>query len=215
MKIRTLIQFQDALDAEIGWRFKEIVDLKSSVRSIGGLSRATLIRAGTALLYAHWEGFIKSSSQLYIYFINGQRLKYSDVKTPIFAMGVKGHLNTLRESGNYADNSKALEFIRHRMDDRVAINFSGVINTDSNLSSKVFSNIAESLCISLSAYESKFNLIDESLVGRRNKIAHGEYLDISIEDWRNLADEVLILLRSYKTDMENAATNASFRYGAV
>lgn len=211
MKIRTLSQFQDALDAESGWRFKEIVDLKTSVRLNGNLSRPTVIRAGTALLYAHWEGFVKASSQLYILFINGQRIRYADVKTPIVVMGIKGHLISVRESGNYEDNVAALDFIRRNMEERVSISYSGVVNTESNLSSKVFSNIAQSLCIATGPYEAKFKLIDESLVKRRNKIAHGEFLDISIEEWRNLADEVLALIRSYKTDIENAATSSSFK----
>lgn len=69
MKIRTLGQLQDALDSEMSWRLKEIADLKSNVKSTSGLARSTLIRAGTALLYAHWEGFIKAASSAYVLFL--------------------------------------------------------------------------------------------------------------------------------------------------
>ena len=56
------------------------------------------------------------------------------------------------------------------------MNMSRAIDTKSNLTSKVFANIANSLDIATVAYETKFNLIDESLVRRRNEIAHGNYL---------------------------------------
>jgi hypothetical protein len=207
MKIKTLGELQDTLDSEMGWRIKEIADLKTNVKTGKGLARSTLIRAGTALLYAHWEGFIKASSSLYVSFLNGQRFRYSELNGPFVVMGMKGHLDALRESGNYRGNLSALDFIRNNMDRRFKVDFSGVINTEANLSSKVFSNIAFSLCIPTANYEARYNLIDERLLRRRNMIAHGEYVDIEADEWRSLADEVLFLLRSYKTDIENAATN--------
>lgn len=211
MKIRNITQFQDALDKEIGWRKKEIIDLKSSVSSSGILPRPTLIRAGTALLYAHWEGFIKNSSILYVYFINGKRVKYSNLKSPFIVMGLKNYLKSLSGSGNYDENAKALDFIRENMNEWFSINNLSVVKTDSNLSSKVFANIATSLCIPVNNYEPRFNFIDESLVARRNKIAHGEYIDINADEWRRLADEVLFLLANYKTDLENAASCSTFQ----
>jgi hypothetical protein len=85
------------------------------------------------------------------------------------------------------------------------------IDTESNLTSKVFANIAASLDIDTSWYETKFNLIDESLVRRRNKVAHGDYLDLEPDDFLSLADEILGMMRCYKTDLENAASTAAYR----
>lgn len=211
MKIRTLGHLQDCLDKEMGWRLKEVADLKTSVKSSKLLSQSTLIRAGVAILYAHWEGFIKSSSLAYVEYLNSQKICYYELKAPFVVMGMKSHLNTLRESGSYEGNMSALSFLTTKMSERFNVDFSGAVNTESNLSSTVFFNIASSLCISHAPYEAKANLIDESLLKRRNKIAHGEYLDIDSDEWRNLADEVLVLLRSYKTDVENAATMMSYR----
>jgi hypothetical protein len=45
---------------------------------------------------------------------------------------------------------------------------------------------------------------------RRNKIAHGEYLDLTHDNYRELADEILILLRLFKTDIENAAVLSKY-----
>lgn len=210
MKIRTLGDLQDALDNEMAWRIKEIVDLKTNVKINKSLARSTLIRAGTALLYAHWEGFIKTSSSFYVQYINGQRVKYSELKPTFIVMGLKRHLNILQESGNYHVNLETLKFLLDNMNNRFSVDISKVINTESNLSAKVFSNIAMSLCIPLYQYETRYKFIDENLLDRRNKIAHGEYLDINADDWRQLADDVLLLLRWYKTDIENAATGMTY-----
>ena len=44
--------------------------------------------------------------------------------------------------------------------------------------------------ISTEPYETKFNLIDNSLVDRRNKVAHGEFLEIGGQDFGKLIDEI-------------------------
>ncbi|MEA2757178.1 MAG: hypothetical protein QOJ54_3467, partial [Aliidongia sp.] len=72
--------------------------------------------------------------------------------------------------------------------------------------SKVFTNIATSIDISTDVYEAKYHLIDESLVQRRNKVAHGEYLDLGADDFLVLANEVIMIMRNFKTDLQNAAS---------
>ena len=74
----------------------------------------------------------------------------------------------------------------------------------------MFENIALSIGINTQPYESRFKLMDESLLSRRNKIAHGEYLNLNADAWRNLADEVISLMRDFKTDIENAASRSAF-----
>jgi RiboL-PSP-HEPN len=120
--------------------------------------------------------------------------------------GLKGYLNTLTTSRKAEANEKAVDFVLDQMDKPAKITLASAIDTESNLTSKVFDNIAISLSISPTAYEAKYNLIDQSLVLRRHKIAHGEYLDIDAKEWRDLSREILSLMRAFKTDIENAAT---------
>jgi hypothetical protein len=209
-KIRTLTQLQGALDAEMSWRIKEISDFKLVTKAQAVTSR-TFIRAGVALVYAHWEGFIKAASQDYVNFVDNQGHIYRDLKTCFAVFGLKGRLGLLSESRKAKPNIEALEFVLAEMDKPTKISMSSAIDTEANLTSKVFANIAASLDISISPYETKFNLIDESLVNRRNKVAHGEYLDLPQADFIVLADEVLQMMRSYKTDIENAASLQSYK----
>jgi hypothetical protein len=209
-KIRTLSQLQESLDVEMSWRIKEISLFKLVTKSQPPTAR-TFVRAGVALLYSHWEGFIKSASEAYLNFVDNQGHVYRDLKTCFAVFGLKGRLAVLSESRKAKPNIDALDFVLTEIDTTAKMNMASAIDTESNLTSKVFANIAESLNISISPYETKFNLIDVSLVNRRNKVAHGEYLDIAIADFVVLTDEILQMMRNYKTDIENAASLQNYK----
>lgn len=209
-KLRTVGQLQEVLDNEMSWRIKEISHFKLAAKSQDAMAR-TFIRAGVALVYAHWEGFIKSSSEHYLNFVDNQGHVYRDLQTCFAVFGLKGKLASLAESRKAKGNIEALDFVLAEMDKPARMNMGSAINTESNLTSTVFANIAASLDISILPYETKFNLIDQSLVRRRNKVAHGEYLDLDPADFVVLADEMLTMMRSYKTDIENAASLQSYK----
>lgn len=207
--IRTLDQLQAGLDSEMAWRVKEIgafvVDSKMS-----SLERKFYIRAGIVLIYAHWEGFIKRASEQYLDFIQHQGHTYEQLKSCFAVFGLKGKLQTLITSRKATPNIEAFDFIFSELQQRANLNLSSAINTESNLTSTVFTNIANSLDINIDGYATKFKLIDESLVDRRNKVAHGEYLDLGGREFGELVDEVLKMMRGYKTDLENAASTKSY-----
>jgi MAE_28990/MAE_18760-like HEPN len=209
-EVRTLSQFQDALDREMSWRVKEIGVFDVASRKNGPENKA-FIRAGVALTYAHWEGFIKASSEIYLKYVDCKNLPYRDLKTCFAVLGLKGKLKLLVESNSSIANITALDFIIGELDGAAKINMASAINTHSNLSSKVFCNIANSLDIDTSPYDTRFNLIDKTLVDQKNAIAYGEYLILSGPDFGILVNEVLDLMRQYKTDLQNAASLESYR----
>ena len=213
-KIKTIEQLQNTLDREFSWRLKEIANLKIVVRTSGMMSKNTAVRAAIPLLYGHWEGFIKNSSTFYLEFVNGQSLTYSELKTCFVVFGVKRKINDLIASKNSNVSITTLNFLREELDERAKLKIESAIRTEFNLSSKVFSNIASSIGLSTSNYESRYHLIDESLLNRRNHIAHGEYLEVDSEGFRDLADQILILLRLYKTDIENAVSLEEYKVRA-
>lgn len=198
----------------MSWRVKEIGVFNIASRQ-NGSERRSFIRAGVALTYAHWEGFIKKSSEIYLEYVSYKRLSYRELKTCFAVFGLKGSLNTLAESTKSKANIEAFDFIMENLDGVAQLNLGTAIKTESNLSSNVFCNIAASLNIDTSPYDTRFNLIDKSLVDRRNAIAHGEYLDLSGPEFSDLVDEVLSMMRQYKTDLQNAASLESFKRPAV
>lgn len=205
-KIRTVSKAQDVLDNEFAWRLKEIADIKSAIRTADAVHQRTLIRAAIPLLYAHWEGFVKVASETYLNYIANQGHRYRELKSCFIVRGLKGRLNELVESSNARRNNDIVDFVLNELDSRANIPHKGVIDSASNLSSTVFINIASSIGISTKPYETKYNFIDESVLRRRNQIAHGEFLDVRDSEYDNISDEVVNLLRGFKTDIENALT---------
>lgn len=166
------------------------------------------------MVYAHWEGFIKSASEAYLEFVNNQGHRYRELQTCFVVFGMKGKLALLGDSKQARTNIEVLDFVMSEMDQPAKMALSNAIRTESNLTSTVFRNIAQSINVSIKQYEPRFPLIDESLVGRRNSIAHGEYLGLEPGEFIQLADEILLMMRWYKTDLENAATLKEYRRAA-
>ena len=207
---RTLTEFQEALDKEMAWRVKEIGVFNSLSRK-NEVENRSFVRAGVALTYTHWEGFVKTSSEIYLDYIRCKNLSYRKLKTCFAVFGLKYHLRTLIESKKSISNRDALDFVIDGLDCTAEFHFPSAINTQSNLSSSVFCNIANSLSIDLAPYQAKFPLIDKKLVEKRNSIAHGERITISGVDFGQLVKETLEIMRYYKTDLENAASTEAFR----
>lgn len=141
-------------------------------------------------------------------------MKYKELQSCFIVFGVKRKINDLVSSKSSTVSISTLEFLRDELNERANLKIESAIRTEFNLSSKVFDNIAKSIGLNTSIYESRYNLIDESLLSRRNHIAHGEYLDVDADGFRSLADEILLLLRSYKTDIENAVTLEAYKISA-
>jgi hypothetical protein len=210
-KLHTLTELQDHLDNDFAWRIQEISNLKTAIKNSVSISQRTLIRAAITMLYAHWEGFVKNASEAYLNYISNQGLSYRQLRTCLISVGVQKHLNTLNQCKKAKKNVAIIEFLLNELDSKANIISEKSINTRSNLNSEVFENIATSLGFSIANYEAKFNLIDESLLNRRNTIAHGQFLDIDKTRYLDLNDEIVALMRAYKNDIENSLVLSSFR----
>lgn len=209
--VRTLSLFADAMDAEFAWRAKELAEIRLAVKAASGSTRAMLIRAGIALLYAHWEGFVKNSSTLYVEYVNRRGLLYKDLQTSFIALGLRKRLNEATETKKHSIRMSAVEFVLSEIEKRAELPVRSAIQTRSNLNSEVFENIGTICGITLARYEPYYNLVDESLLKRRNAIAHGEYLDLGADEYLALSDEVRKLMRWYKDDIDNAAATGAYK----
>ena len=213
MKIRTLGQLQDSLDSELGWRIKEISDIKTTINASNGTHQKTLMRAGVPLLYAHWEGFVKRASDTYINFVAYQRLNLGELSNNFVALSAKTVIHDISDSDSAELANKVVDFLWSNSDSRAPLPKQPIVSTKSNLSSSVFKNISNIIGVDWTRYSTRFNLIDSSLVERRNYIAHGEFLDLHHDSYQELSDDVVELLRWVKTDIENGASTGSFRRG--
>lgn len=209
-KLRTLSEFQDELDKSFAWRLREVSYIRTSAMGSQSFAQAAMLRAGLPLLYAHWEGFVKQASEIYIGYVSAQKIPIQQLASCFVVFGAKKHLVHLAQSKSATVNIEAVEFLRASESLASILSLSTSVNTESNLSSTVFENIATSVGVSLAPYSAYANLIDKTLVDRRNKIAHGEYLELDGEAFESLAEDVVKLLRMYKNDIENLASTKAF-----
>lgn len=209
MKIRVVNDLLTYLDDDISWRRKEIIELLALATKAKGKNADVHVRAGVALLYAHWEGFIKNAANAYVSYLSFRGDKTRDLQDCFIALSVKTKLSEMGQSGKSCVAIPVVANLLLDLDRRATLPKAG-ITAESNLSSDVFQNIAGWLGIETTQYSTRFTLIDESLLASRNKIAHGEFLSINPLRFTTLADEILEMMTWFKTDIENAVAQSAF-----
>ena len=90
-KIRTLTQLQEVLDADMGWRIKEISTFKLAAKA-DRANQKVFVRAGVALVYAHWEGFVKNPRRGVSKLRGQSGPRDRDLKSCFSIFGLKGKL---------------------------------------------------------------------------------------------------------------------------
>lgn len=212
MTIRTQDELIKQVDQQLIWRRKELTEIRTLIEGCHkDCSRQrTLIRAGVALLYAHWEGFVKISGTYLLEYISEQRCVHADLNQNILSIILRKHINTAKHSKKVSVTGDLVEFFCTKMQSRARISTKDVVDTGSNLTSSVLYEILWMLGLDKTDYDTKKVLIDEKLVSQRNHIAHGEPLGISVGDYLELYDEVQILLDMFRTQVQNACVNKTF-----
>lgn len=215
MRLRTEMELQEYLDYELAWRLREIDYTKTAVRRASGNAQLAVARAGLALLYAHWEGFVKAASEALLNFVLHRRFKYRQLRPCFIAHGLAMHLDVLVESNKHHKRFDCMRFVVEKLDEQANFPWEDVIRTQGNLSSAVFQSIVAAIAIDPAKYQSRYNWIDKVLLERRNRIAHGERMEFSASEFPGLADETLTLLRWFKTDIENSVATKAYLAAAA
>lgn len=206
-KIRTLEELQAVLDSDLVWRKRELAALKSlvSAKSTPPEWTRCYIRAGIALLYAHWEGFVKAAGTAYLTYVASKRLTYRELTSNFVALAMKARLNSAKDTNRATVYTQVAEFFMTQMSDRCALPTD--VDTHANLNSAVLREVLCVLGLDHREFESKALLIDERLVNARNKVAHGEHLLIDVDDFLELHSAVVMMIDALASQISNAAAN--------
>jgi len=212
MTIRTFDELADSLSSELAWRKKELSDLKFFIEqnSTSRLRKQVLSRSGITILYAHWEGFIKLCGSYFLEYIAMQRHKNKELRKNLLTLSMRNYINFSQNSKKSSEYGKITDFFMTRMNSRSSIPFKKAINTESNLSSKVFKEITWCLGIDYSIYETKEKFIDSRLLGRRNHIAHGQNMEINVSEYNEMRETLIEMMTNFKTQIENSAINREY-----
>jgi len=176
-----LDEFEQTLQKELSWRKKEISELLLYSKQT---PQEVLLKSLILLIYAHWEGFIKKSSKLYLKYISDQNLKIGLLTQNFRAISLKTQIGKCLEAKESLTLGNELVFINtysKKQNAKFKLNINieneqdnAIINTKSNLSPKIFKNILNILGIN---YKDTFKLKEEyfnkNLLNNRNQIGHG------------------------------------------
>jgi MAE_28990/MAE_18760-like HEPN len=211
MKIRTLENLNQRLTDDLIWRKGELADLKGLIenRSFIAGKHNTLLRSGVTILYAHWEGYIKTAATSYLEFVARQKLTYDELAINFVAIAMKVKLNEVTEANKATVFTEATKFILTQTNQRSSIPYENVVATGSNLSSSILREITCLLGLDYTFYETHQIMIDEQLLSRRNKIAHGEnlkYLSLDRDEYQELHEQILKMMEYFRNQIENHAT---------
>lgn len=210
--IRTTDELLEKVGTELIWRRKELSELKGLVQETRGQLRSrVIIRSAVALLYAHWEGFVKKSSSYYLEFVSSHRLPYGKLAPNFVALSIKSKFVELAASEKISGANGLADFFCNSLEKQSYVPYKGAVDTKSNLSSKVLQDLLSALGLPPTNFSTRMNYIDSNLVNPRNHIAHGEDFNLSIDEYMDLHESVMALLETYKNEVENAAVLKTYQ----
>jgi hypothetical protein len=211
MKVRSQLELDGLLDNDLGWRKQELATILSVLASNKRKhERSALIRAAVCMLYAHWEGFAKAGAVAYLTYVLHQGKRLSELK-PGFAL--------LESAGDFKSSIQARSlgrFCRIFNDAEVSeVNCTFrpeiCIETRSNLDSSSLRDLFSVTAMRYTRWwQTKEKWIDAVLIGRRNKVAHGESLYLTIDEIDDMHKITVEILEGLKTDIMNAATQSEY-----
>jgi len=212
-KNRTLLDLQDNIDRDFGWRIKELSLLTSKIPNTPNRDplQDVLIRAGVTMLYAHWEGFVKCAAENYLNYVSLKKLRHDQLESCFVALCLKKKINEMDNTNRFDLQTAAVDFMLQQLNERAYIPYEGIIQTKSNLSFFVFRDICTVIGIDYKKYQLKENLIDQELLQFRNSIAHGKYLSMNFNEYQDIYQKVIEMMRDIKDDIMNAAATEKFK----
>jgi len=213
MKIRTIDQLLDKVSAERVWRIREISSLRSQcyAKNLPDHAAKALRRSFVPIAYAHWEGFVKKTAHYYLELVAMQRLPLGELNSSFMSLYLWKEYATSLSRGKASSLVEVCNALTTQNTTQVRIHFKDVIPTNSNLDSKTLYEICSILGLSFDPFKTKALFIDATLVGQRNHIAHGEDQEISKDDMEDIKEEVVGLIDTFRTEVENAATSSAFK----
>jgi hypothetical protein len=210
MKVSTPAQVARRLDRSIAWRKKELTQQKFLADSASAGNAEVLRRSGITLLYAHWEGFIKDASNIYLRYLSSAPVELTRLRPCFVAIALGGEIKTAGQAKKTSSHAKLVELFRS-IDTPPPLQrrlpWKNVISTRSNLKSAVLREITATLGLDYTPFELKEKAVIDRLVTFRNSVAHGEGQAISQADYNTLHTETIDLLDKYRDLIEDAAYN--------
>lgn len=208
---------QDRLDRQLGWRKKEIAALRNAAGR-ASISREYYCRAGSVMLCAHWEGFLKSSVQSYVDHVFSQQLAVTELTPQFVAVYFFKHVKVAGEAGFPGSEHHHLRLAKKFMDSlsTKCVESGWKVDTGGSPSSTVCSQILRSVGLdpTLGYDETAWSVvkvfIDSQMLKERHKVAHGERFLVQHEQFQERSGRVIKLCEDLATLIIGAASARAY-----
>jgi hypothetical protein len=220
-------QFTNYLEEDLAWRKKELSSL--ILVAEGHEDNKAILKSIILLLYAHWEGYIKKSSKIYLKYIAESKKGITELTQNFKAVALKDmiaqciehvdHL-TLQNEMTVINRLAKLEHIKFKVNINVDNDQeNSIIDTAGNLTPKILRNIHSIIGLNYkTTLELKESHINSHLLRNRNLIAHGgKYIEKEDEDFsleldeiKKLKDIVLSIIDNFKDELIEYAEKEYF-----
>ncbi|MCY4448735.1 MAG: MAE_28990/MAE_18760 family HEPN-like nuclease [Chloroflexi bacterium] len=211
MAVRTEEELTNRLDGDIAWRKHELANLSAVLGSVQDSQQAMLVRGAICMLYAHWEGFIKTAASLYLEFVGRRGIKYQNLNRNFWAIGLKSLLNSAGQAKRTSIHLEIINTILSYSNNSFKTPAPDTIDTSSNLNSHVLTEILTAIGFDETDYMKHRVMLDERLLRNRNSIAHGDQLSVATDAYIELHDIVIGLMDRFKNDIQDAAATKGYR----
>ncbi len=219
-KIRNLSELFENIEKEYAWRITELSSYRNIAMSETGKRLESLIRAGVTLLYAHWEGFIKESADLYYSFVINQSHQLNELNNSFVSIALRSEINDLQNSKKLKIHNSVIHSFYNENNKVPDFSFTSPIRT-SNLKFEIFEDVCLMIGININEFHIRYKskgfdrelekYIDETLLNQRNTIAHGNYLKIDKTEFKEIYDVIVNgLLYSFKELIMDCAQNKKY-----
>lgn len=206
----------EQIEQDLAWREAEMGALKLLLASASGNTdrHRALLRACSAMLYAHYEGFCKFCWTLMLDTISAGSHLRRELVEPVARRAMATAFKTLR--GNTSDDN-LWQFGAGGFNgelDEIA-DFPDEIDTQSNL----WPDLARKINGSVGLQCPTFDVHDvelRQLVGRRNKIAHGEKLEIaSLGQFQQFENAAILVMHDLAIAVVDCLDNKTYLLTAL
>lgn len=216
MTIRSVDELGSYLIEELKWRTAELDTWERLAKSCRPHEQIGVLRAGVALLYAHWEGYVKEATRAYLEYVSRQGLCVGDLRDELAAVALRTMLGSGEQSKKSSDHTSIVSALRAETRRKANISYDrSTIRTRSNLTFDVFEDIMHSVGCDSSRHELQKGLITNRLVKNRNDIAHGRLLLIDFEDWLEWRRRVVNILEDVRDQLRAAADAQTYKRTAL
>ncbi len=98
------------IQEDFAWRRKELKIITERIPNTRSPLQNAYLRSAVPLLYAHWEGYVKNVSELYLKYVAGKFIKHSELYPQFFALSLSKKFGS-QEIKNLEDKTNYINII--------------------------------------------------------------------------------------------------------